>query len=71
MGSLFSLDMLKMQIAVFCLRNSSVLNIVNVYYQDVFRRLEASSEMVSLLYHIFVLKVENLTLIHLIGNYAK
>ena len=71
MGSLFSLDMLKMQIAVFCLRNSSVLNIVNVYYQDVFRRLEASSEIVSLLYHIFVLKVENLTLIHLIGNYAK
>ena len=71
MGSLFSLDMLKMQIAVFCLRNSSVLNIVNVYYQDVFRRLEASSEIVSLLYHIFVLKVENLTLFHLIGNYAK
>ena len=68
MGSLFSLDMLKMQIAVFCLRNSSVLNIANVYYQDVFRRLEASSEIVPLLYHIFVLKVENLTLIHLIGN---
>ena len=71
MGSLFSLDILKMQIAVFCLRNSSVLNIANVYHQDVFRRLEASSEIVSLLYHIFVLKVENLTLIHLIGNYAK
>lgn len=68
MGSLFSLDMLKMQIAVFCLRNSSVLNIANVYYQDVFQRLEASSEIVSLLYHIFVLKVENLTLIHLIGD---
>ena len=68
---LLSLDMLKMQ--YFVCVYSSGLNIAKVYYQDVFRRLEASSEIVSLqlVHHIFVLRVENLTLFYLIGNYAE